>query len=124
MDTWSRQGRVHGECLPSLGMESTQFMGLVMQCRGHRSLPQGMDLCVNEVGALSQESSSSLLHGHLHSAGMPVTLYLSLVPPRESPERLWPDSALHRLCSRAGCGTVSIATSTSMLMPSLQTNTD
>lgn len=99
---------MHSECLPSLGMERTQFMGLVMQCRGHRSLPQGM----------------GSMHGHLHSAGMPVTLYLSLVPPRESPERLWPDSALHRLCSRAGCGTISIATSTSMLMPSLQTNTD
>lgn len=51
-----------------------------------------------------------------------MVLHLSLVPPRESPERLCPDSALHRLCSRAGCGTASIDTSTSMLMPSLQTN--
>lgn len=58
-----------------------------------------------------------------HSAGMPTALLLSLLAPRESPERLCPDSTLHRLCSRAGCGTASIDTSTSMLMPSLQTNT-
>lgn len=112
---------MHGECLPSLGMEPTQFMGLVMQCRGHSRLPQGMgSLCQWEMRwVLCLKNLPAHCCSHLHSAGMPVTLYLSLVPPKESPERLCPDSALHRLCSRAGCGTVSIATSTSMLMPSL-----
>lgn len=57
-----------------------------------------------------------------HSTGTPTELPLSLVAPRESPERLCPDRALLRLCCRAERGTASTATSTSMVTPSLQTD--
>lgn len=61
--------------------------------------------------------------GPHHSTGTPTELPLSLVVPRESPERLCPDRALLRLCCRAERGTASTDTSTSMVTPSLQTDT-
>lgn len=83
--------------------------------RGGLALPQEGTgpVCVSRL-------SPSRLH---HSTGTPTELPLSLVAPRESPERLCPERALLRLCCRAECGTASTDTSTSMVTPSLQTDT-
>lgn len=96
-------------------LPTTHLPGAGHAGRGGLALPQEGTgpVCVSRL---------SPSHPH-HSTGTPTELPLSLVAPRESPERLCPDGALLRLCCRAERGTASTDTSTSMVTPSLQTDT-